>query len=117
MVVSFVFKELITCGAVLSTFELVQALKILGVDARIVSDYNNKELENYFGITIEREPKGITVAVSPKCGGDWAYVRTRDERWKPHKSKKIVVSKYLQDWLGSGIIIPNGVHSRFRIIE
>lgn len=113
MVVSFVFKELITCGAVLSTFELVQALKILGVDARIVSDYNNKELENYFGITIEREPKGITVAVSPKCGGDWAYVRTRDERWKPHKSKKIVVSKYLQDWLGSGIIIGNGTHERF----
>lgn len=110
---SFLLKEVVTCGAVLSTFELVQALKRLGIDARIVSDYNNKELENYFGVTIEREPKGITIAVSPKCDGDWAYVRTRDDRWKTHKSKKIVVSKYLQDWLRDGIIIPNGTHERF----
>lgn len=112
--VSFLLVEVITCGAVLSTFELVQALKRLGIDARIVSDYNNKELENYFGVTIEREPKGITIAVSPKCDGDWAYVRTRDDRWKTHKSKKIVVSKYLQDWLRDGIIIGNGTHKRFR---
>lgn len=110
---SFLFIELITCGAVLSTFELVQALKREGVDSRIVSPHNNKELEEYFGIIVEREPKGITIAVSPKCEGDYAYVRTRDERWKAHKSKKIVVSKYLQEWLGDGIIISNGTHSRF----
>lgn len=111
---SFLLKEVINCGAVLSTFELVQALIRLGINARIVSDHNNKELENYFGVTIEREPKGITIAVSPKCEGDWAYVRTRDDRWKTNKSKKIVVSKYLQEWLGDGIIIPNGTHERFR---
>lgn len=110
---SFLLVELITCGAVLSTFELVQALKREGVDARIVSPHNNKELEEYFGITVERELKGITIAVSPKCEGEYAYVRTRDERWKAHKSKKIVVSKYLQEWLGDGIIISNGTHSRF----
>lgn len=110
---SFLLVELITCGAVLSTFELVQALKREGVDARIVSPHNNKELEEYFGITVERELKGITIAVSPKCEGDYAYVRTRDERWKGHKSKKIVVSKYLQEWLGEGIIISNGTHERF----
>lgn len=113
MDVSFVCKELITCGAILSTFELVQALNILGIDARIVTDYNNKELEEYFGVRIERETKGVTIAVSPKCEGEWAYVRTRDERWKTHKSKKIVVSKYLQDWIGDGIIIGNGTHERF----
>ena len=110
---SFLLVELITCGAVLSTFELVQALKREGVDARIVSPHNNRELEEYFGITVERESKGITIAVSPKCEGDYAYVRTRDERWKAHKSKKIVVSKYLQEWLGEGIIISNGTHERF----
>lgn len=111
--VSFLLKELFCCGAVLSTFELVQALKREGVDARIVSDYNNKELEDYFSTQIERVPVGITIAVSPKCKGEWAYVRTRDERWKTHKSKKIVVSKYLQEWLGNGIIIGNGMHERF----
>lgn len=112
--ISFLFVELITCGAVLSTFELVQALKRLGVDARIVSKHNNEELESYFGVKVEKEPKGITIAVSPKCDGEWSYVRTRDERWRSHKSKKIVVSKYLHDWLGDGIIIGNGTHERFK---
>ena len=115
---SFLLVELITCGAVLSTFELVQSLKREGVDARIVSPHNNKELEEYFGIIVEREPKGITIAVSPKCEGDYAYVRTRDERWKGHKSKKIVVSKYIADWLqssGENVILTlgNGTHERF----
>lgn len=110
---SFLLKELHTCGAVLSTFELVQSLKQLGIDARIVSDYNNKELEDYFDIKVERESKGIIIVVSPKCEGEWAYVRTADPRWKTHESKKIVVSKYLQDWLKDGIIIGNGTHSRF----
>lgn len=114
MVVSFVFRELITCGAVLSTFELTQALNRLGIDARIVSDYNNQELETYFGVKIERELKGITIAVSPKCEGEWAYVRTRDERWKQHKSKKIAVSRYIADWIGTDIIIGNGTHERFK---
>lgn len=110
---SFLLKEVINCGAVLSTFELTQALKRLGIDAHIVGTTRNEELEGYFGIPVEKEPKGITIAVSPKCEGDWAYVRTRDERWKTHKSKKIVVSKYLQDWLGEGTIIGNGTHERF----
>src|SRR6266498_1438813 len=113
MQISFVLKGLVTCGAVLSTFELVQALRKLGHEAYIVSKHNNKELEEYFGVKVEREPKGITIAVSPKCEGEYSYVRTRDERWKMHKSKKIVVSKYLQDWLKDGIIIGNGTHSRF----
>jgi glycosyltransferase involved in cell wall biosynthesis len=115
---SFVLQELITGGAVLSTFELVQALKRLGIDARIVSDYNNKELEDYFGVTVERESGGIAIAVSPKCEGEYSYVRTRDDRWLKHKSKKIAVSKYIADWLisnGENVIITlgNGTHERF----
>lgn len=62
---------------------------------------------------MKREPVGTTIAVSPRCGGEWAYVRTRDDRWKEHKSKKLVVSEYLRDWLGDGIIISNGTHERF----
>ena len=115
---SFLLVELITCGAVLSTFELVQSLKREGVDARIVSPHNNKELEEYFGIIVEREPKGITIAVSPKCEGDYSYVRTKDSRWLKHKSKKIAVSKYIADWLqesGENVILTlgNGTHERF----
>jgi glycosyltransferase involved in cell wall biosynthesis len=111
--VSFCLKELITCGAVLSTFELVQALRRIGHEAYIASDYRNEELESYFGIELIREPKGITIAVSPRCEGEWAYVRTKDERWKSHQSKKIAVSKYLADWIGTDIVIGNGTHERF----
>lgn len=110
---SFLLKEVINCGAVLSTFELTQALKRLGIDARIVSDYNNKELEDYFSTHIEIVPKGITIAVSPKCEGEWAYVRTKDDRWLTHKSKKIAVSQWIADWIGTDIIIGNGTHERF----
>lgn len=110
---SFILNELITCGAVLSTFELVQALKCIGVDARIVSSYNNEELESYFGVKVEREPKGITIAVSPKCQAEWGYVRTRDDRWLTHKSKKIAVSQWIADWIGTDIVIGNGTHERF----
>lgn len=111
--ISFLCKELITCGAILSTFELTQALRMLGVDAIIVSDYENKELENYFAITPEKAPRGVTIAVSPKCEGEWAYVRTKDERWKTHTSKKIAVSQWIADWIGTDIVIGNGTHERF----
>jgi len=111
--ISFLFKEIITCGAVLSTFELVQALRRLGQEAHIVSQYNNPELEEYFGIQPIRAPVGITVAVSPLCPGEWAYVRTKDERWKKHPGKKIAVSKWIADWIETDIIIGNGTHERF----
>lgn len=113
MPVSFLCKELLPCGAVLSTFELAQALNRYGVDAYIVSAYNNPEYERFFQVEVKREPVGTTVAVSPRCEGEWAYVRTRDERWLQHESRKIVVSGYLRDWLGDGVIIGNGTHERF----
>jgi|SRR6185369_1275686 len=111
--ISFLFKEVITCGAVLSTFELTQALKRLGIEAHIISEHNNQELENYFSTHVERVPKGITIAVSPKCEAEWAYVRTKDERWKTHRSKKIAVSHWIADWIGTDIVIGNGTHERF----
>ncbi|MFA6445734.1 MAG: glycosyltransferase [Candidatus Paceibacterota bacterium] len=114
---SFILREVINCGAVLSTFELCQALNRLGHTAVIVSDYNNPELEKYFSVNIIRAPIGITIAVSPKCEGDFAYVRTKDERWLNHKSKKIAVSQYIADWLKENgqesVVISNGTHERF----
>lgn len=128
--ISFLLKELITCGAVLSTFELVEALRELGHEANIVSDYNNPELEDYFGITpIKRSSKdAITIAVHPMCCADYAYVRTKDGRWQWHKTKngrkakKIAVSDWIADWLtdiGHEPIatIGNGTHRRFRDLK
>lgn len=83
------------------------------MDARIVSDWNNEELEQFFGVKVARESEGITIAVSPRCEAQWAYVRTKDIRWTVHNSRKIVVSRYLQEWLKSGIILGNGTHERF----
>lgn len=117
MTVSFILKELITCGAVLSTFELVEALRRQGVDAHIVSGFQNEALEDYFSIKPIQTPKGTTIAVSPKCEGEYAYVRTKDIRWLKHKSKKIAVSQWIADWLKENgqesIIIGNGTHERF----
>lgn len=118
MEISFLLKEVITCGAVLSTFELVEALRKSGISAKIVSDFNNEELEDYFNIQIEREATGTTIAVSPKCEAEWAYVRTRDDRWLTHKSKKIAVSDFIRNWLefhGQKVqaVIGNGTHERF----
>lgn len=111
--ISLLYKELITCGAVLSGFELVQALRKLGHEVYIVSNHNNKELEEYFGIEVIREPKGITITSHPKIEGDWAYVRTKDERWKTHKEPKIAVSQWIADWIGTDIVLGNGTHERF----
>lgn len=118
MEISFLLKEVITCGAVLSTFELVEALRKEGISAKIVSDFNNKELEDYFNIQVEREPKGTTLAVSPRCEAEWAYVRTRDDRWLTHNSKKIAVSNWIKEWLENNgqiaeAVIGNGTHERF----
>lgn len=113
MTISFLFKEIITCGAVLSTFELVEALRRLGHKAYIISDYENKELTKYFGISPIKKARGITIAVSPKCEGDYAYVRTKDNRWLNHNSKKIAVSDWIKHWVGADVTIGNGTHRRF----
>ena len=110
--ITFLFDELITCGAVLSGFELCEALRRIGVDANICTKYNNKELEKYFNIEPIRRPKGITITFTPRLIGDYAYVRTMDGRWLNHEEPVIAVSKYIKDWIG-GTIIGNGTHSRF----
>lgn len=110
---SFLFDEIITCGAVLSGFELCQALRRLGVQCDIVSTHRNQELEQYFAIQPVAEASGITVTFTPKKIGEWAYVRTKDERWKSHKEKKIAVSQWIADWIGTDIVIGNGTHERF----
>lgn len=84
-----------------------------GIEASIVSPFNNQEYERFFQVEVKREPVGVTIAVSPRCEGEWAYIRTQDDQWLHHPGKKIVVSKYLQDWLGDGVIISNGTHERF----
>jgi hypothetical protein len=113
--ISFLFDELITCGAVLSAFELAEALKKQGCNIKIVSRFRNKELEDYFGIISQKRWDGnsISVTFTPKLAGEWAYVRTKDERWLTHKSKKIAVSKWIADWIGTDTVIGNGTHERF----
>lgn len=115
--ISFLFEELITCGAVLSTFELVEALRKIGREAYIVSPYRNQELEEYFKIVPVTEARGVTIAVSPKCQAEWAYVRTNDPRWLQHDSKKIAVSEYIKKGLDKKtrcvIVLGNGTHERF----
>jgi glycosyltransferase involved in cell wall biosynthesis len=120
MSVNFLLRELHSCGAVLSTFELVQALRKLGYDANIVSHYRNKELESYFGILPTTDSRGgaTNIAVSPGTQAEYAYVRTRDDKWLSHSSRKIAVSRYIGDWLsGKGhevvAVIGNGTHERF----
>jgi hypothetical protein len=108
---TFLFEEIITCGAVLSGFELAEAIRKLGHEARIATKYRNEELEKYFNITPE-EPKGTTITFTPKLKGDWAYVRTKDPRWLTHTEPKICASQWLADWIG-GEVIGNGTHERF----
>lgn len=111
--ISFLFKEVITCGAVLSTFELVQALRSLGHNAYIISKHRNPELENYFNITVFPEPVGTKITCTPRLVGDYAYVRTKDGRWLNHKEPKIAVSQWIADWVGTETVIGNGTHKRF----
>ena len=111
--ISFLFDELILCGAVLSAFELCEALRELKKECYIVSRYDNPELEKYFNIKSIREPKGTTITFTPKIIGDYAYVRTKDGRWLNHKEPKIAVSRWIADWIG-GTVIGNGTHKRFK---
>lgn len=111
---SFLFKELITCGAVLSTFELVEELRKQGKEANIVSSHTNRVLSDYFKIEPLTEARGIKIAVSPKCVGEYAYVRTRDGRWLNHQCPKIAVSKFIAEYIGADVIIGNGTHERFK---
>lgn len=117
MHISFLFKELITCGAVLSTFELVQALRKLdGVDADIVSEHENPDLQLYFDITPVKTPakESITITCTPTIHeADYAYVRTFDDRWKHFKGQTIAVSPEISKWLTANMTIGNGVHERF----
>jgi glycosyltransferase involved in cell wall biosynthesis len=115
--ITFRFTEIITCGAVLSGFELCEAINRLGYKCYVESSHNNEELEKYFKIKPIRKPKGITITFTPKLTGDYAYIRTEDERWKSHKEKKIAVSEYIAKWIDCDIIIGNGTHQRFKDLK
>lgn len=112
--ISFLFDELIICGAVLSAYELCEALRALGQECYIASKHDNKELEDYFKIKHIREPKGIKITFTPKITGDYAYIRTQDGRWLNHEEPKIAVSQFISDWIGADVIIGNGTHKRFQ---
>jgi len=110
---NFLFTQLITCGAVLSAFELCEALREQGHDCNIVSQEPNKELEEYFKIKTLRKSEGINITFTPRLVGDYAYIRTKDGRWLNHKEPIIAVSKYIKNWIG-GTVIGNGTHKRFK---
>lgn len=111
--INFLFDELITCGAVISTFELAEALIKKGYDVRIISRHKNEELEKYFKIkTQKRWEKGLNITCTPKLVGGYAYVRTKDGRWLNHTEPKICVSEWIADWIG-GTVVGNGTHERF----
>ena len=114
--INFLFDEIITCGAVLSAFELCEAVRKLGRECNIIAKFKNKELEEYFNIEKighHGRPEGIDITFTPKMHGDYAYVRTNDKRWLTHDEPIIAVSKYIQDTIGGSVVIGNGTHKRF----
>jgi len=112
--INFLFDEVITCGAVLSAFELCQAIREYR-ECNIVAHFDNKELEEYFNIKrigLSARPEGIDITFTHKLKGDYAYVRTQDERWLKHTEPIIAVSEYIKEEFG-GTVIGNGTHERF----
>jgi len=115
--ICFLFSEIQTCGAVLSGFELCEALRKLGIECDIYSEYENPELEQFFNIKPIRERRGITITFTPHLPGDYAYVRTQDGRWLNHTEPKICVSEYIKDWIQGDVVIGNGTHERFQNLK
>ena len=112
--INFLFDEVITGGAVLSAFELCQAIREYR-ECNIVAHFDNKELEEYFNIKrigLSARPKGIDITFTPKIKGDFSYIRTDDKRWLKRTDPVIAVSEYIKSKFG-GVVIGNGTHERF----
>ncbi len=116
--INFLFDELQTCGAVLSAFELCQAIREYR-ECNIIAKFDNPELEKYFNIKrigLSARPPGIDITFTPKIKGDYAYIRTQDGRWLNHTEPVIAVSQFIANKFG-GEVIGNGTHSRFTNLE
>jgi len=112
--INFLFDELIIGGAVLSAFELCQAIREYR-ECNIIAKFDNEELEEYFNIKrlgMSARPPGIDITFTPKLKGDYAYIRTQDGRWLNHTEPVIAVSQFISDKFG-GEVIGNGTHERF----